>query len=546
MELSRRRFLCQVGGLTVASAAIGSASASQAAKTAAPPAPKLAPGDKPGRDGSSRAKRAEQIRRKAARDQRKLPPPENRPNGDETRHAGVASFGKGLPHNNLGEVEPSAFAALVGAIETGRPADFEAVPMGGSTKLQNPQAAFAFDLQGPDAHALSLPAPPAFSSAETGAEMVELYWQALTRDVPYADYPTSPLIALAAGELSGLTDFRGPRAGGRVTPDTIFRSGTAGDSAGPCVSQFLLRDIPFGAMTVSQRIKTAAPGVDFLTRYDTWLACQNGERPGGSSAFDPQPRYIRCARDLTEYVHRDYTYQPYMNAALILLGLRAPFDANNPYQRSATQNANATFGGVAVLDMVARIVIHAAKQAWYHKWAIHRRLRPEEYGGRMHNCKIGAASYPLHAQVLQSQAAERVFTKYGTYLLPMAYPEGCPVHPAYPAAHAVLAGAGATVLKAFFDESWVLPEPVVAAADGLSLQAWTGAPLTVGHEIDKLAGNIAIGRDAAGVHWRSDCVEGMRLGESLALNYLAESRALWNERFDGFSVTRIDGTRVTV
>jgi hypothetical protein len=33
---------------------------------------------------------------------------------------------------------------------------------------------------------------------------------------------------------------------------------------------------------------------------------------------------------------------------------------------------------------------------------------------------------------------------------------------------------------------------------------------------------------AAGVHWRSDCVEGMKLGEALALNYLAESRALWN------------------
>ena len=87
---------------------------------------------------------------------------------------------------------------------------------------------------------------------------------------------------------------------------------------------------------------------------------------------------------------------------------------------------------------------------------------------------------------------------------------------------------------------------MVAAADGLSLEPWTGAPLTVGNELNKLAGNIAMGRDAAGVHWRSDGVEGIKLGEALALNYLAEARALWNERFDGFSVTRFDGTTVTV
>lgn len=235
-----------------------------------------------------------------------------------------------------------------------------------------------------------------------------------------------------------------------------------------------------------------------------------------------------------------------MNAALILLGLRAPFDVKNPYNASATQIGNATFGAPAILDAVARITISAAKISWYHKWSVHGRLRPEEYGGRVHNHRSGAARYPLHPQVLDSQAAAHVLKKYGTHLLPMAYPEGCPVHPAYPAAHAVLAGAGVTVLKAFFDESWVMPKPVIAADDGLSLQPWTGAPLTLGNELDKLAGNIAMGRDAAGVHWRSDCVEGIRLGEALALNYLAESRALWNEQFNGFSVARFDGTTVTV
>ena len=128
----------------------------------------------------------------------------------------------------------------------------------------------------------------------------------------------------------------------------------------------------------------------------------------------------------------------------------------------------------------------------------------------------------------------------------MAYPEGCPVHPAYPAAHAVLAGAAVTILKAFFDESWPIEKPVVADADGLQLVDWTGAPLTVGDELNKLASNIAMGRCASGVHWRSDSIEGLKLGEALALNYLAEARALWNEKFDGFSVTKFDGTTLTV
>jgi hypothetical protein len=55
-----------------------------------------------------------------------------------------------------------------------------------------------------------------------------------------------------------------------------------------------------------------------------------------------------------------------------------------------------------------------------------------------------------------------------------------------------------------------------------------------------------MGRDAAGVHWRSDSAEGIKLGETLALNYLTETRSLWNERFEGFTVTKFDGTVVTI
>ena len=160
-----------------------------------------------------------------------------------------------------------------------------------------------------------------------------------------------------------------------------------------------------------------------------------------------------------------------------------------------------TFGGPHVLDLIARVANHALKATWYQKWLVHRRLRPEEFGGRIHNHMIGAARYPIHAKLLDSPALAAVFSKYGTYLCPQAFPEGFPTHPAFPGGHATFIGASVTVLKAFFNESFLIPNPVVPSDDGLSLQPWNGEPLTVGHELNKLAFNIAFGRDTAGVHF---------------------------------------------
>src|SRR5438132_8173875 len=50
--------------------------------------------------------------------------------------------------------------------------------------------------------------------------------------------------------------------------------------------------------------------------------------------------------------------------------------------------------------------------------------------------------------------------------LPSAYPEGCPQHPSYAEGHGAIAGACVTVLKAFFNENSVIPNPVVASDDG--------------------------------------------------------------------------------
>jgi hypothetical protein len=69
----------------------------------------------------------------------------------------------------------------------------------------------------------------------------------------------------------------------------------------------------------------------------------------------------------------------------------------------------------------------------------------------------------------------------------------------------------------------------------------------VSSELNTLAGNIAIGRNAAGVHYRTDYREAVLLGETVALGLLRDHSAFSNLRAVGsFTVDRFDGTRVVI
>jgi hypothetical protein len=181
-----------------------------------------------------------------------------------------------------------------------------------------------------------------------------------------------------------------------------------------------------------------------------------------------------------------------------------------------------------------------------HKWQVHRRLRPECFAGRIETHAVGQRQYDIRADILQCDAVARVRSQQVTRLLPVAFAEGCPTHPSYPSAHACNAGACATILKAFFDADYVLPHPVEATPDGSTLDPWKGTDLTLGNEIDKLANNIALGRDAAGVHYRSDSIHGLFVGEQQALGLLRDYSRTYNEHFDGFVVRKFSGDRVKI
>lgn len=492
---------------------------------------------------------------------------DNLTNGDEAALPNfINQFTKGLPHEANGEVATSAYLAMRAAIESGDFQEIESLTLGHSNpaeqrKLRNPLAGLAFDTQGVDAAQAPTPKPPQFSSPWHAGEMVELYWMALLRDIHFSDYATNQTAIDAATEISQMSDFRGPKINTIVTAQTLFRDTFQGCKIGPYVSQFLLHSVPYGQHTIDARMHTFVPGVDYGTTFTSWKDIQNGRVPPAAVTIDAQDRYIRNGRDIAAWVRNDAAYQAFLNAALILMsppaanvfneggGIGAPLKASNPYRTALKQDTFVTLGPVNILSMLAEVVYRCMKPAWHQKWYVHLRARPEEFGGRVRQHIQGNVTYPIHPDVLNSDALQDVFAATGDYFLPLVYPEGSPLHPSYPSGHATFSGACITILKAFFDETFVIPTPKVASADGLSLVNYAGSDtgeITVGGELNKLASNIATARNISGVHWRSDGNEGIRLGEQVAISVLREHRETYAEDFSGFTFTGVDGNTVVI
>ncbi|HET6980383.1 MAG TPA: vanadium-dependent haloperoxidase [Pyrinomonadaceae bacterium] len=546
---NRRVFLNQIGATTIAVGAIGVE-------------PLLGTGRSQvhaGNGSNQRANACAKLRRDAANAGVQATPQnlQHPNNEDENLYPNkLGNYSKGLPHNNDGTVVLSAYNALLAAINSGRPADFDAIPLGGTRGLTNPQSGLAFDLEGPDAHALVQPPAPAFASRAQAAEISENYWMALLRDVPYTQYAANPIANAAAADLTIYgADFTGPKVGNAVTTATLFRGLTPGDRVGPYLSQFFYQDCNFGANKLEQKITTTVPGVNYMTDFNTWLAVQRGIAQG-PDAFDPVPRYMRNGRDIGQWVHIDVLFQAYFHAFLILAGAGAPFDDGNPYNNNPSQIGFGTFGGPHIATILCEVSTRALKAVWFQKWFVHRRLRPEVMAERVDRTLNAGAAYPVNAEILNSfNDSNRLkgFMPAGNALLPMAFPEGSPTHPAYGAGHATVAGACVTILKAWFNETTKLVDiglaPVQPSDDGLSLVPYLGTDagdLTVGGELNKIAANVALGRNTAGVHWRSDATESLKLGEQIAIGILKEQRACYNEVFNGFSLTKFDGSTITV
>lgn len=557
--------------------------------------------------------------------------PKHHGNSDEHGYASAnyaMSFTKGLEHNpQNGLIENgNDFKAFRSAIDKGYVDAFTtSVPSARDKqrKWEAPTAGLVYDLQGPDAQAVTMKPAPALKSNELAYEMAEVYELALLRDVPLTEFTDSSGNADIAASLARLNsidyDISGgsgrPRknVNGQLTPQTAFRGSSPGVEQGPYLSQFMLLGntsvagegavtdgyIQYGALRIDQRVPAAAPGVDFMTDFNDWLNVQNGADPqSGNEAeiygppADVARRFISTPRDLATYVHYDALYEAYLNACLILLGMGAPADPGfdylsgngrlflnslNPDDPSLTRlwethereaGGFALWGGPHILTLVTEVATRALKAVRYQKFNTHCRLRPEALAGRIEKAAQIASDFPaagnafaeLEDKIQDTVNTVQTFNASGTKLLPMAFQEGSPMHPSYGAGHATVAGACVTILKAYFNTGAVLVQrgndivftdtaesgdsPVAFAPDS-SMNGLTdvndGSYLTLEGELNKLAANISIGRNMAGVHYFSDYYDSLRMGEEIALGILEEQALCYREDPFVISVPTFDG-----
>ncbi|HEV7265752.1 MAG TPA: vanadium-dependent haloperoxidase [Falsiroseomonas sp.] len=588
---------------------------------------------------------------------------ETRANGEELRYGGTRAlnYHKGLPHDDDGFVDNTAYRAYVKAVSA---CDHEALrhlPLGenyptsgtgsvrhtvlaapaGSVaeplkrrKLTSPLTGHAYDLMGIDAGDTAIDPAPLLASEELAGELAEVYAMALLRDERFGAIRTGgiPPVDTMVDALKGMPWFKkGTQVSDPVAhrrkrvidgPEDLFRGSTPGSQVGPWLSQFLLvgnamrgringtstnsatrADIRpedgyvfFGTQIIDQRSVVAKEGVDWLTNWPSWLDTQNGVDFNDLDLFQADRRFISTPRDIATYVHYDALYQAYLVACLIMAndGRNFPKDRGLPETAHPTRAAFASFGGPHILSLVTEVATRALKAVWRQKWFHHRRARPEVVAAlltlhehdpnRIPDQRLRSALAQLRANIpepiLSAVAGHNQQSQHSpgidptnassglpaigagkNYLLPMAFPEGSPTHPAYGAGHATVAGACVTMLKAFFEmfdengdeREWPLGKIYEPNAAGNTLQEVATPVLpaeekvrkriTIQGELDKLAANIAVARNMAGVHYFTDYFASVRQGERVAMSLLEEQMGLYNEPV-AMTLTSFDGDRL--
>lgn len=385
-------------------------------------------------------------------------------------------------------------------------------------------AGVATSLDGVEPMDVPIPRAPALESRHAATELLELYWMALLRNVPFRDWQSHGGDA-AVTELNAWNQNthaeegvwfaeHSTARGGKpswdrvITPNRLFRGSAPGVDKGGYLSLFLLADVPCGTPDFEPK--------QYPLRRSTQPA------RAGLDDYEKPRQPITSLRDLAHFVHFDALHRVYSNAALIMNDLEVPTSFANiyndvwPVERRDRQTGFGTFGAPHFLVLLSEVATRALKAAWHQKWFVHRRLRPEAMGARLF-ADITFGSSHLHPELANTGGVRCCMDRFGTPLLPMAFPEGSPMHPSYGAGHGTVAGACVTILKALYDPYHPIREVVV----GRRRVMLTDAP-TVEGELNKLAANIAIGRNAAGVHYRSDYTKSLALGEAVATAFLQE------------------------
>ena len=473
---------------------------------------------------------------------------------ENDNYAGL--YSKGMTHNSTTLLtDESKIKELQIAMKSGEQKDFDDLDKAGARKQISPQAGLSSENMGGDPEGFTMPAAPHLASRQAASEMIEVYEKCILRDKTFSQISEGGADADIDRAVSSLNafgaDFKGPKINGQVTRKSLFRGVAPGELVGPYVSQFLLHPVVFGAHTIDQKY-VARTGTYGITEAN-FLAIQNGNVPVTQTLGSL--RYCSTPRDLASIMHVDFVYQQLLYAALILMG--AP--RHSAFPNLSKEAPFVTNGGPVDLGCaVTEVARHALKAAWVQKWRHHLKLRPEAMAARIVKEMEGVLpAGSVHADAISSATINAVKTYNLAQggeekaFLPLQVAEGSPTHPAYPAGHATISGACVTIIKLFiadgaFSNTGLTPKE---SLDGSTLSNYTGADasqMTIHGELNKIASNVAMGRNMCGVHYRSDGDEGMKLGEKVAIQYFKDLRDQQNENIGKVTIVKFDGTEEEV
>ena len=287
-------------------------------------------------------------------------------------------------------------------------------------------------------------------SAETAAEMLEVYTMALLRNALFGSYDGQQAAEAAIDALNRFADkfVWGYDVDGRpitaanrpVTPENLFRGPSAGDLAGDYVSVFLtfLRPpiFPSGCAPFVADLIGAGQFADLLGEpllvplgNDLYFGVTREHYTGIQNAEIPQPypdgfftgrTPIRTGLDLGNYVHVDNVYEQFIRAADILVSGRYQRTPLSPYTADATDSPPPPFyrnegdgptlgpsDAYAVLGGVREV---AERAAFTQKWLVARRARPEVLAGLIDFANRPERDCDQDANELRQQVRNRLST----------------------------------------------------------------------------------------------------------------------------------------
>ena len=372
-----------------------------------------------------------------------------------------------------------------------------------------------------------------------------------------------------------------------------------------------------GARTIEQKVRIARPGMDYMVRWADWLDVQNGRyksAPVPDVFVGNETRFMSRLRDLTTLYIRDHRAghderfcQAYVNAARILLSERYAFDAGLACRGNLHDGDDGDtvtpFGAGHMLALLAEVAERARDTARTQDIPMDRRLPPEAAAALFHTVytdyhpqrdldpPLNGKPYAKGDGSLEAVARDLIADRIAVYthpyrdgkpegseinlavvieeilvhnskrsgdetgLLPMAFPDGAPMDPAQGAAHAVVAGACVTLLKAFFNmrnpndrrkpaflvdpgERALVPSPGKDEFDTGPDMFCVEIPfgLTLEGELNKLMWNAAGALNLAGVHYYCDTIECTLFGEAISIGMLRE-QMLVHKPADNASMT---------